>query len=127
MWNYLPGVVMEVCERLKEAQIENIDAIELIKRYNDEDTLIYCDPPYLQSLRKKNIYAHEVSDEYHIKLLEVLKNSKSKIIISGYNNSLYNDVLSHWNTDEKKTTAQMGLHRTEKLWMNFSCAQMLIE
>lgn len=57
MWNFLPGRIAEVCERLKEAQIENIDAIELIRRYNDENTLIYCDPPYLQSLRKKNLYA----------------------------------------------------------------------
>lgn len=122
MWNYLPGRISEVCERLKEAQIENIDAIELIRRYNDENTLIYCDPPYLQSLRKKNMYAHETPDEYHIKLLEVLKESKSKIVLSGYDNPLYDEALAGWNTDEKKTTAQMGKHRVEKLWFNFEYA-----
>lgn len=119
MWNYLPESICEACKRLKEAQIENIDAIELIRRYNNENTLIYCDPPYLQSLRKKNMYAHEISNEYHINLLEVLKESKSKIVLSGYDNELYNKVLSEWRTDTKQTTAQMGLHRTEKLWMNF--------
>lgn len=119
MWNCLPGRISEVCERLKEAQIENIDAIELIKRYDDKNTLIYCDPPYLQSLRKKNIYAHEISDEYHIRLLEVLEESKSKIVLSGYDNPLYNEALAGWNTDEKKTTAQMGKYRTEKIWMNY--------
>ena len=120
MWNYLPGRISEVCERLKEAQIENIDAIELIRRYNDENTLIYCDPPYLQSIRKKNMYACETPDEYHIKLLEVLKESKSKIVLSGYDNPLYNDALAEWNTGEKQTTAQMGLPRTEKIWFNFA-------
>ena len=119
MWNYLPGRIAEICERLKEAQIENIDAIELIRRYNDENTLIYCDPPYLQSLRKKNMYAHETSDEYHVKLLEALKESKSKIVLSGYDNPLYNEALDGWSTDEKQTTAQMGKHRVEKLWFNF--------
>lgn len=120
MWNNLPDIICECCSRLKEAQIENINAIDLIKRYNNEDTLIYCDPPYLQSLRKKNMYAVEMSDEQHIELLNVLKSSKSKIVLSGYDNKLYNDLLSDWFTDEKTTTAQMGLRRTEKLWMNYS-------
>lgn len=119
IWNCLPNTIMETCERLKDAQIENIDAIELINRYNDENTLIYCDPPYLQSLRKRNIYKHDVSDEYHIMLLETLKKSKSKIVLSGYDNSLYNNMLADWFTDEKKTTAQMGLKRIEKIWLNF--------
>lgn len=120
MWNFLPGRIAEVCERLKEAQIENIDAIELIRRYNDENTLIYCDPPYLQSLRKKNLYAYETTDEYHFELLEVLKESKSKIVLSGYDNPMYNKLLAEWNTDEIVTTAQMGVKRTEKIWLNFS-------
>lgn len=119
MWNYLPDTIMDCCERLKNAQIENIDGVELIKRYNHPDTLIYCDPPYLQSLRKKNMYAHEFGDERHIELLEVLKQSKSKIVLSGYDNDLYNEMLFGWRTDVKQTIAQMGLHRTEKIWMNF--------
>lgn len=41
------------------------------------------------------------------------------IVISGYDNGMYNEALAGWNTDEKPTTAQMGLHRIEKLWMNF--------
>lgn len=119
MWNYLPGTVIEVCERLKDAQIENIDALKLVKRYNSEDTLIYCDPPYLQELRKKNMYAHEMKREEHIRLLELLKESKSKVIISGYDSELYNEILKGWRTDERPAIAQMGLHRIEKIWMNF--------
>lgn len=125
MWNFLPGRIAEVCERLKEAQIENIDAIELIRRYNDENTLIYCDPPYLQSLRKKNLYAYETTDEYHFELLNVLKESKSKIVLSGYDNPMYNEALAGWDTDEIVTTAQMGLKRTEKIWLNFSQSKQI--
>lgn len=65
------------------------------------------------------MYKHEMTDEQHIELLKLLKESISKIILSGYDNELYNSELSDWNTAEKQTTAQMGLHRTEKLWMNF--------
>lgn len=119
MWNHLPDTIIECCERLKNAQIENIDALKLIERYNDEKTLIYCDPPYLQELRKRNMYANEFTAEQHIKLLNLLLCSKSKVIISGYDSEMYNEVLKDWQTDEIVTTAQMGLHRTEKIWMNF--------
>lgn len=44
---------------------------------------------------------------------------KYPIVLSGYDNEMYNAALADWHTDEKETTAQMGLHRTEKLWMNF--------
>lgn len=127
MWNCLPDIILNIAERLKEAQIENVDAIELISRYNDENTLIYCDPPYLRTLRKKNMYAVEMDDKKHIELLSILKRSKSKIILSGYDNELYNSELIGWFTDQKETTAQMGLHRLEKLWMNFNPGTMLME
>lgn len=119
MWNDLPDTICACCERLKKAQIENTDAIELIKRYDDPNTLIYCDPPYLQGLRKKNIYKYETTDDFHIRLLDAVKSSSSMVVISGYDSTMYNEALAGWNTDEKSTTAQMGLHRIEKLWMNF--------
>lgn len=119
MWNYLPGAIINCCERLKEAQIENKDAIELIKRYDDENTLIYIDPPYLPELRKKNMYKYEYSLEQHKDLLKAIKQSKSMIIISGYNNELYNDELIGWHTAETKALAQMGKKRVEKIWFNF--------
>lgn len=115
----MPDIIQDCCKRLKDAQIENTDALTLIQRYNNENTLIYCDPPYLQSLRKRNMYKCEMTDEQHAELLDLLKESKSLVILSGYDNDLYNSELSDWYTAEKVTTAQMGLHRTEKLWMNF--------
>lgn len=119
MWSCLPQIILSTCERLKEAQIESIDAIDLIRRYDDNQTLIYCDPPYPQYLRKKNMYAHELTDAYHIELLKTLKASKSMIVLSSYDNDLYNDMLAGWDTDTKITTAQMGVRRTEKIWANF--------
>ena len=127
MWNCLPQIICDIADRLKEAQIENTDALTLIERYNDKDTLIYCDPPYLKELRKKNMYAVEMSDKKHIQLLDLLKKSESKIILSGYDNELYDEELKGWFTAEKQTTAQMGLHRVEKLWMNFSPQMIIFE
>ena len=126
MWNYLPEAIIECCERLKDAQIENKDAIELIRRYDDPETLIYIDPPYLQELRKKNMYKYEYSLEQHKELLSAIKQSKSMIIISGYDSELYDAELAGWSTAQTNTIAQMGLHRTEKIWCNFQIGQQQI-
>lgn len=111
---------MQVFGRLKEAQIENTDALTLIERYSSPETLIYIDPPYLQSLRKRNMYKYEMTDKQHVELLELIKQSKSMICLSAYDNELYNNYLKGWYTAEKKTTAQNGLPRTEKLYMNYA-------
>lgn len=119
MWNNLPGTIVEVSSRLKDAQIENTDALTLINRYNDEKTLIYCDPPYILSTRKRNMYQYELTDMDHCELITELKNSSSKIILSGYENDLYDFYLQDWNKDSIETTAQFGKKRTETIWMNF--------
>ena len=119
-WRDLPDIVFRVCERLKDAQIENIDAFTLIERYNNYETLLYVDPPYLQSIRKRNIYKYELKDNRHIELLELLKASKSMICLSAYDNPLYNDMLEGWYSVEKQTQVQGGRMRTEKLYMNYA-------
>ena len=118
-WNSLPEEVEKTCKRLKDAQIENIDALELIRRYDDPNTLLYLDPPYPLNIREKNLYKHEMTDARHEELLQLILTSKSKIVISSYDNELYNDALKDWYTTQKSTIVQQGLHRTEKLYMNY--------
>lgn len=120
VWKQLPQIILDVCDRLKDAQIENVDALQLIERYNDKDTLLYLDPPYLQDIRKRNMYANEMTDKQHKELLELITKSKSKVIISAYDNKLYNNYLKGWYTAEKNTIAQAGKHRTEKIYMNYA-------
>lgn len=119
-WNSLPEIIMQTCTRLKEAQIENKEAFTLIERYDDPNTLLYLDPPYLPELRKRGMYKCEMTSEQHKQLLELISKSKSKICLSAYDSELYNEKLKGWYTDEKPTIAQMGKHRIEKLYMNYA-------
>ena len=65
------------------------------------------------------MYKFEMTNAQHEELIELIMQSKSKICLSAYDNELYNTRLKDWYTAEKKTTAQMGKHRTEKLYMNY--------
>lgn len=117
-WSMLPEQLQEATQRLKEAIIENDEAINIIERYNNEDVFIYCDPPYVLSTRKEHLYKHEMTYEQHIKLLEVLKKHKGKVLISGYDNELYNTMLKGWHKETIQTSAERG-KRIECLWFNY--------
>ena len=83
-------------ERLKEVQIENLDVIELIKKYDKEDTLFYLDPPYITETRKQQkSYDHEMTDEQHIELVNTLLTVKGKVVLSGYDHPIYDTLLSN--------------------------------
>lgn len=70
--------------------------------------------------RKVNLYNHELDDEYHKRLLKVICDSDCKIMISGYDNELYNLYLKDWNKLSKNTTAECSVKRTETIWMNYN-------
>lgn len=48
LWKKLPERLLAAADRLKDAEIRNRPALELIAYYNTAETLIYADPPYLQ-------------------------------------------------------------------------------
>jgi DNA adenine methylase len=102
-------------------QIENRDALVLVKKYNKPNVLMYLDPPYIKSARPHHpkIYKHEMTDEDHERLLEEITTSRAKVIISGYESELYNKYLSGWRTDKKYIQNDGHIARVEYLWMNY--------
>ena len=116
-WYELPEKITEIVDRLKTVQIENRPAVELIKRFNSEKVLIYADPPYLTSTRKRNIYKYEMTDQEHEELLKVLLAHKGSVIISGYDNEMYNEYLKTWKKHKINNLAEHGIKRVETLWI----------
>lgn len=104
---------------MKDAQIENQDAVKLLQRYNREEVFAYIDPPYLLSTRKGRYYETDMEDNQQPELLDVLKSFKGKFILSGYDNQLYDDILSDCYKMYINAQAEAGQSRTEVLWMNY--------
>lgn len=118
-WCGLPDRLITAAERLKGVQIECLPATELIKRYDTADVFIYADPPYLPGTRKGYLYKYEMTINDHIELLKHLLNHPGKVLISGYENDLYNEMLIGWHKEYKATVAEAGNKRVEVLWMNY--------
>ncbi len=118
-WCGLPERVMEAAERLRGVQIECRPAVELIKRFNYPNVMVYADPPYVLGTRHGKQYRCEMDDQDHEELLEALTAHKGPVLLSGYDSPLYNDWMGGWHREEAISYSQTASKRTEVLWMNF--------
>ena len=118
-WCKTPEMIFEAAERLRKVQIENLPAVDLIRRFNFPNVLIYADPPYVLSTRHGKQYRHEMTDEQHEELLDTLSNHRGPVLLSGYDSDLYRDILHDWHREEIPSRAQTSGARVEVLWMNF--------
>jgi DNA adenine methylase len=119
----------QACERLRNVIVECNDWQTLCARYNDKNTLLFLDPPYLQETRRNVKYRHELSDDDHTELIHCLSNSKSKIMICGYDNRIYRSLLSRgwWQINwphrcclnNRRLSDHTKQGRIESVWMNF--------
>lgn len=118
-WCNLPEKIMQAAERLRGVQIENMPAVELIQRFNHSNVLVYADPPYVLSTRHGKQYRCEMDNKAQVELLDVLMAHKGPVLISGYDNELYNNRLQGWNREETTCYSQVCSKKREVLWMNF--------
>lgn len=128
---YTPENIAAWIERMKGVCIENRDALEVITRYDAKHALIYCDPPYTaESWHKADVgrVYNKIGVDHH-ELLECLKDCAGYVVISGYDNELYRDMLSDWPQSFKEThTARNSAgKRTECLWVSPRTAAALAD
>lgn len=114
-----------VHDRLKRVAILNRPAVDCIRSEDTEETLFYCDPPYLHETRATTgEYKHEMSEADHAELLQVLLQCKGKVMLSGYRSELYDGMLSRWRRvdweiDNKASGGKTKRTMVECVWMNF--------
>jgi DNA adenine methylase len=107
----------EIHNRLSEVIVDNKDVFDLLEQYNQENVFIYLDPPYVHSTRKSNTkYNVEMSDEQHVKLVDMLLNFKGKFLLSGYNHEIYNRLTDKFNKFDFRSPEGY----IETLWKNYN-------
>ena len=124
-WGGISDTVDLAAARLRSdtthlVQIEHMDALKLIERYNNHDVLMYLDPPYLRSTRRSGaLYNHEMDEAGQVLLLDAITKSRAKIVISGYESDLYNRRLAGWYKDSTQSQTTSAELATEIIWMNY--------
>jgi len=112
-WYSFPETLHAVVDRLKNVTIEETTAIDVIRRYDTQETLFYLDPPYVLSTRSESArkrYRHEMTDDEHAKLLEIIDTIEGMAVISAFRNEIYDSKLaSGWMRIDRESAGQQGL------------------
>ncbi len=114
-----------VHDRLKRVVILHDDALKVIRQQDGHKTLFYLDPPYVHSTRSPGAikaYEYEMTDDDHYQLIKTVRNCKSKVMLSGYENSMYDRAFFDWNRHDKLIDNKLSNDRAsviESVWCNF--------
>jgi len=124
-------------ERLQGVSILCADWLELVLQYDSPETLFYLDPPYHPEVRRGGGYFHEMTDEDHRRLVDVVLGLSGKVVLSGYPNRDYERLeRAGWRRVEYRTACRAVGHtrqtritgrgsgwanapRVECLWLSF--------
>lgn len=125
---YLSPLTLETCaDRFKQVQLENQSYQTIIEKYDSPETFFYCDPPYVDSVRRDtDVYLHEFTDDDHRDLVDRLLSIQGQAMLSGYDNPLYNQPLKAWTKHHIKarltaagSQTERIKTRTETIWMSY--------
>jgi DNA adenine methylase len=114
-------------------EVFNVDAVDYLQSKflpssyvwgmnEPADVLIYADPPYPDSVRSSpgKIYEDELlSDQEHAELCDLFLSLPCKMMVSSYENDLYNRKLKHWRKEQYATTNRAGTRVIETVYLNF--------
>lgn len=94
--NISPDMFNGIRKRLERVVIENKNYDNLIKVYDREKALFYCDPPYHKT---EHYYNNEIpfSEADHVKLRDCLSNIKGKFILSYNDDDFVRDLYADFN------------------------------
>jgi len=117
----------EISKRLSAVQIENKPYSYILQKYDRESTFFYCDPPYvLETRTDKTIYKRfDFTDNDQKRFLKQVKALSGKVMVSNYDNDLYNDSLldDGWRklADKEKVIASSKLRRSQSeiIYVNY--------
>jgi len=114
-WASVPSRIDTIADRFAGVSVLNDDYVDVVNRYDGENTLFYVDPPYWE---KEDLY-NESAD--HAELAETLDNLEGKVMVS------YTDIppglYEDWNVIGREASHNAGptdKKVTERLICNFN-------
>ena len=126
-WMKFPAHLRGVVQRLRGVVIENRDALDVMRQQDGPDTVHYVDPPYVHETRhmgkRSQAYRHEMDDQQHREMAEVLARLRGAVVLSGYRCPLYDDVFGGWQRIDAAAHADGARDRVESLWLSRGCPQ----
>lgn len=132
--------LLAIVRRFARVQIEQRDAFRCIRDYDTPETVFYLDPPYCLGTRcasARSAYIHELTDDQHRGMVNLLLGVRGAVALSGYASRLYEPLtdagwrLTRWRVScmamHPSFRTPRSMRRVECLWRNQRCTGMLTQ
>lgn len=123
-----------VRDRLLGVQIDNRDALEVIRYWDSPRTMFYIDPPYHTDTNPTHRTGYvAIADHAHYeRLIELLVGIQGQVVLSGYEHDVYRPLVeAGWDRYERRVASFLGntaiardRRRTEVLWVKRRTRQL---
>ncbi len=100
----LKAVLYRAFRRLGDAQVENLDFEECIRRYDTEETFFYCDPPYYGY---ESMYPGAHREDFD-RLVRVLRGIRGKWLLSNVDHPRVREAFKGYHILEAKVPWSTG-------------------
>ncbi len=108
---HLESKITPVHQRLQSVIVENLDWKNCIDRYDSAKTFMYIDPPYPGNGAN---YAHNMREWHsHYELVERLKMTKAKWIVSSYDQPEVRELFSGFHFMEISSSSGMSTDKNQ--------------
>lgn len=101
----------DIRNRLKNTYVENLDFEDLIRRYDREYTLFFCDPPYVDVAG----YEIEFKKSDHKRLHSILTSIKGKFLLTINDHPFIKELYHSHDIIEIETTYTANKHKNKRV------------
>ena len=103
-------MIKQTHARLYNTYVENLDYGEVIKRYDDKDTIFFLDPPYYETATYNTTF-----DIYeHIKLRDTLKHINGKFILTINDHPTIREWYKNFDIEKVNVTYVVGITKESR-------------
>jgi DNA adenine methylase len=124
VWKNMRANFEQYQTRLQNVQIDCQDALKVIRLYDSETTLFYCDPPYYNS---DCGHYKSYNEEHYQELIDLLLTIKGKFILSSYPNRVIDSKQWIYRNDivqNRAVNAAKGATKIETIITNYLTPQL---
>lgn len=118
----IDDLLLKIHWRMSKVTIENLPAVECVRRYDRTETLFYCDPPYFETAG----YAVAFTEDDLIRLRDCLFSVKGMVVVSLNDHPRVREIFSGWTFKTvtlkysiNKLAESKSKDRSEVIIMNF--------
>lgn len=101
VWKNLPEKLIQAAERILDVYLESSDFERCIRTWDTEQTLFFCDPPYVGH---EDCYQVSFDHEDHLRLARTLRSIKGRALVTYYDHRLVRKLYRGWRILERSVS-----------------------